>query len=126
MKADTNKASGRSILFRRLSCGFAVFAQAKLAQPLPGIDSVIVSVAERELHAVAANVFRAEHRKIVGHGLRIEYAKAGHLTNAVGAHALGSKILDRVDADVTVIPSNSYFGRACLLYFEWCGHKDGG
>lgn len=81
-------------------------------------------VAEGELNAVAADVFRAEHREIFGYRSRIEYTKASHFANAVGAHALGSKVLDWIHADVPVIPSDGDLVCAGLLYLEGCGHFD--
>src|SRR6266478_6368998 len=113
------------LLSSRLLCRLALFAQAKLAEPFPRVDAVVVAVAEHELHAVAADVFRAEHRKVLGDRSRIEYTKSGHLTDAVGAQALGPQILDRVDTHVAVVPSDRDLVRASFLYLEWVRHKSG-
>jgi len=85
---------------------------------------MIVPVAERELHTVAPDVFRVENSQIIGDGARIDYSKSGNFAYAVGAHAFGSKILDRVNADVTIVPTNGDLGCACFLYFERCWHKE--
>src|SRR5882724_7284770 len=113
------------LLSSRLLCRLALFAHAKLAEPLPSVDAVVVAVAEHELHAVAADVFGAQHRKVVGDRSRIEYTKSGHFTDAVGTQALRPQILDRIDTHVAVVPSDGDLVRASLLYLEWVGHSGG-
>ena len=112
-----------ALLNSGLLCRLALFAQAKLAEPLPRVDAVVVAVAEHELHAVAADVFGTEHRKVVGDRSRIEYTKSGHFTHAVGAQALRPQILDRVDTHVAVVPSDRDLVRASFLYLEWVRHR---
>src|SRR4030095_15422856 len=101
----------------------AVFAATKLAETLPGVDSVVVTVAKHKLHAVSDDVLGAEHRKIVGDSSWIKYAKAGHFADAVGAQTLGPQVLDRIDAHVTIVPPDSNLVRTGLLYFKRVWHS---
>jgi hypothetical protein len=49
----------RRSLLSRLPRALALIAQTQLSQSLPGINTVVVPVAEQKLHTVAAYVFGA-------------------------------------------------------------------
>src|SRR5215510_4273099 len=100
-----NRNQNQSILLRRL-CSCAFITSTKLSKTLPGIDSVVVPVAERKLYAIAPNVFRAQNCQVVGNGSRIEDSQPGYFTDTIGAQTLRSKIFDWKYADVTIVPSN--------------------
>jgi len=119
-----NKRLGPLALFDLLRC-FAFVAKTKLPQSLPGIDAVIVPIAEHELHAVSSNMLRAQHRYVFGNRSRIEDTQARDFADAVGTQAFGSQIPDRVDAHVIVVPTDRDLC-AGLLYFNRCGHKNRG
>src|SRR5262245_10158587 len=109
-------------LIHALRC-LALFTQAKLAKPLPRVDAIVVPIAERKLHAIATHMLGTKNGQILGYCPRIEYPKPRHLADAVGTHTLRSEVLDRINADVTVIPSYRDLSRAGLLYLERCRHN---
>lgn len=107
-----------------LHCLSALIARAKLAEPFPRVDPVVVTIAEHELNTVSADVIGAEHCKIVGDGSRIEDTKPGYFAHAVGAQALGPQVLDRVDAHVSIVPSDGDLVRPGFLYLKRVWHME--
>src|SRR5215475_14920954 len=95
------KPETKSFLLQRLR-GQALITSTKLSKALPGIDSVVVPVAEHKLDAVAPNVFRAQNCQIVGNGSRIEDSQPGYFTDTIGAQTLRPKIFDWKYAEVTI------------------------
>jgi hypothetical protein len=78
-----------------------------------------VAVAESEFHSVSTDVLGVQNSQLLGDSSRVEYSQSGNFADAIGAGALGPEELDGKDADMLVIPADSYFATACLLYFKW-------
>ena len=98
----------------RGSPGPAFFTGTDLTKPLPRVDAVPVTIAERESHAISADVLGPHNPNRFRNRVRIEDSLPSVFINTPGAGALAAEPLRREYARVPIAPFDSDLRRTGL------------